>query len=111
MSFPSRIKYGINYSGNPKKKCWIPASAGMTLLGTNFRLSTLVLSLGKEGTFRLRPLLMHKVCVHLRAVFHEIIDADLPVLGGETLAKDLGFEFQPVRKLHLGAFQNGFLKK
>ncbi len=54
---------------------------------------------------------MHKVCVDLWSIFHEILNPNIPILSGETLAEDLRLKFQSLFKGHLCTLQDCLLKK
>ena len=93
MSFPPRIKYGVNSSGNPDRflRKWIPASEGMTPLNdvfvSLFKTSKLLLSLWLRYPVRWRQFndgivlrrTCSKACIALDA-FLLINDLDSPLL-------------------------------
>jgi len=47
----------------------------------------------RQGAQARTRLLMNKVCVDLRAIFHEILHPDSHVLGQEAFAKGFGLQF------------------
>ena len=70
-------------------------------------------SVPRGGTRRRQAvwLSMDEVCIDLRSIFHEVIHADLHVLGQQTFAKGPGLEFQSLFEGHLCPLQDRLLNE